>query len=121
MGRAGDRPAEGGEQPSNRLDVSVIVDGDSVDDRGDGRRDAVAVRRADRRAGVETAPAIITEYIHCFLATDLSVVDGVAGDDDEDIEVVAWPLSDLDRLIATMDDAKSLIGLLRLAREARPG
>ena len=29
--------------------------------------------------GFYTAPAILTEFIHCFLATDLSPVPGVAG------------------------------------------
>jgi ADP-ribose pyrophosphatase len=67
--------------------------------------------------GFYTAPAILTEYIHCFAATDLSPVDGVHADEDEDIEVVAWPLADLDALIARVRDAKSLVGLLRLARE----
>lgn len=66
--------------------------------------------------GFYAAPAVLTEFIHCFMATDLSPVDHPA-DDDEEIEVVPWPLSDLEALIAQMDDAKSLIGLLRLARE----
>ena len=39
--------------------------------------------------------------------------------EDEQIEVVAWPLADLDALIDQVRDAKSLIGLLRLARELR--
>jgi ADP-ribose pyrophosphatase len=68
--------------------------------------------------GFFTAPAILTEYIHCFLAEDLSAADGVDADADEDIEVVAWPLGDLDALIARVEDAKSLVGLLRL-RAAR--
>jgi ADP-ribose pyrophosphatase len=63
--------------------------------------------------GFFTAPAILQEYIHCFLATDLTPVahDPIA---EEAIEVVAWPLADLDALIAVVHDAKSLIGLLRL-------
>lgn len=71
--------------------------------------------------GFYTAPAIITEYIHCFLATGLTEVDAPPADEDEEIEVVRWPLADLDALIASMNDAKSLIGLLRLAREIAPG
>ncbi len=71
--------------------------------------------------GFFTAPAIITEFIHCFMATDLTPVDGAVGDDDEDIEVIAWPLADLDALIDRTDDAKTLIGLLRLARELGRG
>ncbi len=69
--------------------------------------------------GFFTAPAILQEYIHCFLATDLTPVahDPIA---EEAIEVVAWPLADLDALIAVVHDAKSLIGLLRL-RAGIPG
>lgn len=66
--------------------------------------------------GFYTAPAILTEFIHCFMATDLTPVDHPPVEEEE-IEVVPWPLSDLDTLIAQIDDAKSLIGLLRLARE----
>lgn len=69
--------------------------------------------------GFWTAPAILTEFIHCFMATDLTPVDGAAGDEDEMIEVVAWPLADLAALIDEVRDAKSLIGLLRLERELR--
>ena len=71
--------------------------------------------------GFYTAPAILTEFIHCYLATDLTPVDGVAADEDEAIEVVAWPLADLGSAIAQVRDAKTLIGLLRLERELRTG
>lgn len=66
--------------------------------------------------GFYTAPAILTEYIHCFLATDLRSVQHEPVEDEE-IEVVPWPLADLDALIERVEDAKTLIGLLRLARE----
>lgn len=67
--------------------------------------------------GFFTAPAILTEYIHCFKASDLSETDGAEPDEDEDIEVVPWPLDDLDALIARVEDAKSLVGLMRLRAE----
>ena len=63
--------------------------------------------------GFYTAPAILEEYIHCFLATDLSAVDHEPIPEEE-IEVVPVPLAHLDDLIAQVHDAKSLIGLLRL-------
>jgi 8-oxo-dGTP pyrophosphatase MutT (NUDIX family) len=66
--------------------------------------------------GFFTAPALLTEYIHCFMATDLTEVDH-PGIEEEEIEVVPWPLDDLDALIAQIEDAKTLVGLLRLARE----
>lgn len=53
------------------------------------------------------------EEVHLFLATELS--DGAADSgEDERIEVVRWPLADLDRAIAESRDAKTLIGLLLL-------
>lgn len=64
--------------------------------------------------GFFPAPAILTEYLHLFLATDLASVEDVVGDDDEQIERVEWPLSDLDGLISQVEDAKTLIGLMRL-------
>jgi ADP-ribose pyrophosphatase len=71
--------------------------------------------------GFYTAPAILTEFIHCFLATGLSPVEAVGADEDEAIEVVEWPLADIESAIACVRDAKTLIGLLRLERELRAG
>ena len=70
--------------------------------------------------GFFTAPAILEEYIHCFLATDLVPVDH-APIAEEAIEVVPWPLADLERLIGLVHDAKSLIGLLRLRHREDSG
>lgn len=67
--------------------------------------------------GFFTAPAILEEYIHCFLATDLTPVDHEPIEE-EGIEVVPWPLVEIDALIAIVHDAKSLIGLLRLRAHA---
>ncbi len=63
--------------------------------------------------GFYTAPAILEEYIHCFLATDLTEIEHEPIEEEE-ITVEAWPLARLDELIAQVHDAKSLIGLLRL-------
>jgi 8-oxo-dGTP pyrophosphatase MutT (NUDIX family) len=71
--------------------------------------------------GFYMSPAILTEFIHCFLATDLRELATEERperpSEDELIEVVPWPLADLDALVDQVRDAKSLIGLLRLARE----
>ncbi len=69
--------------------------------------------------GFYTAPAILTEFIHCFLATGLTPASGAAADEDEAIEVVEWPLAELGLAIDEVRDAKTLIGLLRLERELR--
>jgi ADP-ribose pyrophosphatase len=71
--------------------------------------------------GFYTAPAILTEFIHCFLATGLTAASGASADEDEAIEVVAWPLADLGGAIDEARDAKTLIGLLRLERELGAG
>jgi len=68
--------------------------------------------------GFYTAPAILEEYIHCFLATDLAPV-AHEPIPEEEIEVVPVPLRDLGALIDEVRDAKSLIGLLRLDRRLR--
>lgn len=60
------------------------------------------------------APAILTEVIHLFVATDLSPA-SAPGDPDEDIEIVRRPLTDLDALLEELEDAKSIVGLARYA------
>jgi ADP-ribose pyrophosphatase len=63
-------------------------------------------------------PGFCDEHITMFVATDLSDAHGgPAPEDDEHIEVVPWPLDDLDGAIAATSDGKTLIGLLWLARE----
>jgi ADP-ribose pyrophosphatase len=71
--------------------------------------------------GFYTAPAILTEFMHCFLATGLTPVSGGVPDEDEAIEVVEWPLADLGAAIDQVRDAKTLVGLLRLERELAAG
>jgi ADP-ribose pyrophosphatase len=53
------------------------------------------------------------EVVHVFHATGLSDRSADA-DENERIEIVRWPLDDLDGAIAATRDAKSLIGLLWL-------
>jgi ADP-ribose pyrophosphatase len=65
--------------------------------------------------GFYTAPAMITEFIHLFVATDLRPTE-VAPIPEEEIEVVRYPVSHLPSLIERVRDAKTLVGLLRLAR-----
>jgi ADP-ribose pyrophosphatase len=55
----------------------------------------------------------LDEIVHVFHATGLSDRDAEA-DHHERIEIVRWPLSDLDGAIAATRDAKTLIGLLWL-------
>ena len=62
-----------------------------------------------------TSPGFTNERVWLFLATDLSDCAGEP-DEDERIEVVPWPLSELDRAISECEDSKSLIALLWLVR-----
>jgi ADP-ribose pyrophosphatase len=51
-----------------------------------------------------------------FLATGLTAAQEPAeGDEDERIEIVPWPLDDLDGALAESEDSKTLIALLWLA------
>ncbi|MEA2272794.1 MAG: hypothetical protein QOI98_1502 [Solirubrobacteraceae bacterium] len=56
------------------------------------------------------------EQVHVFLATGLRDVDPPDDAPDERIEIVPWPLADLDGAIEAARDAKTLIGLLSLRR-----
>jgi 8-oxo-dGTP pyrophosphatase MutT (NUDIX family) len=55
------------------------------------------------------------ECVHLFLATEL-YPRSASRDEGERIEVVRWPLGELDAAIAQTRDAKTLIGMLWLAR-----
>jgi 8-oxo-dGTP pyrophosphatase MutT (NUDIX family) len=59
------------------------------------------------------SPGFAEEEITIFLATDLADARAESAEE-ERIEVVPWPLADLDSAIAECRDAKSLIGLLIL-------
>ncbi len=64
--------------------------------------------------GIYTSPGFTDERIDVFLATGLHDVSRPAVEEDERIEIVAWPLHRLDDAIAACEDAKSLIGLMLL-------
>jgi ADP-ribose diphosphatase len=64
-----------------------------------------------------TSPGFAEEEVIVYLATDLHDA-SAESDEDERLEVVAWPLAELDRAIEECRDAKSLIGML-LFRELR--
>jgi ADP-ribose pyrophosphatase len=64
-----------------------------------------------------TSPGFAEEEVRVFLATGLSDARAEA-EEEERIEIVPWPLEELDGAIAECVDSKSLIGLL-LFRELR--
>lgn len=68
--------------------------------------------------GFYPSPGYCDEHLTVFAATGLSDAHGgPAPEEDEHIEVVPWPLSDLDGALAETADAKTMLGLLWLARQ----
>ncbi len=67
----------------------------------------------DRLGGIYTAPGFSTEYIHFYLATQLTN-DRLTMDEDEVIDLIRLPLAEAIGLIHTgqIDDGKTVGGLL---------
>ena len=65
-----------------------------------------------------TSPGFAEEEVTVFVATGLSDADAEP-DPGERLEVVEWPLDDLDGAIEACRDSKSLVGLLLFASDAR--
>ncbi|HSK52557.1 MAG TPA: NUDIX hydrolase [Clostridia bacterium] len=72
-----------------------------------------------------TAPGFTTEYMHLYLATDLEPVDGerLGPDEDERLHLVRLPWPDAVAAVERGEivDAKSIVGLLWLARSGVDG
>jgi ADP-ribose pyrophosphatase len=66
-----------------------------------------------------TSPGFAEEEVTVFLATGLEEVADHEPDPEERIEIVRWPLAELDDAIEECGDAKSLIGLLMLRERLR--
>lgn len=69
--------------------------------------------RLERLCGFYTAPGFCTEFLHLFLATELSP-SPLKPDEDEAIELVRVPLAQVQGLIASGEirDVKTIAGLL---------
>jgi ADP-ribose pyrophosphatase len=70
-------------------------------------------RKIENLGGFYTIPGYGTEYLHCFVASDL-VPSRLIAEDTEDIELVRISLDEIPRLIASgeISDAKSIAALL---------
>jgi ADP-ribose pyrophosphatase len=70
-------------------------------------------RKIDKLGGFYATPGYGTEYLHCFLATDL-VPSRLVAEDTEDIELVRVSPDEIHRLIVSGEicDAKSIAALL---------
>jgi ADP-ribose pyrophosphatase len=71
-----------------------------------------AAARWERLASFYTAPGVLSEEMHVFLARDLSPA--TAEREEEDLRVEALPLADARRLLARGEirDGKSIVGIL---------
>ena len=58
-----------------------------------------------------TTPGFCRERMHLFFAEELDPGDA-SPEDDEELEVVRWPVSELAQNVGTIEDAKTLAGLL---------
>lgn len=79
-------------------------------------------RKLEHLVSFYTTPGFSTELMHLYLATELEP-DRLPSDDDESIQVVRLPLTDVVRFIAhgEIADAKTLVGLLMVVhRLSRP-
>ena len=106
------------ELPAGKLDA----EGESPEDTG--RRElAEEIGKAadtwEHLHSFYSSVGISDEEVHVFLATGLTDVQKPETDEDERIELVAWPLAELDAAIEECVDAKTLIGLLELRRRRR--
>jgi ADP-ribose pyrophosphatase len=68
-----------------------------------------------------TTPGFSDERVWWYLARDLSEDPDVVPDPGERIEIVPWPLDQLEAAIAECQDSKSLIALLWLAARSASG
>jgi 8-oxo-dGTP pyrophosphatase MutT (NUDIX family) len=67
-----------------------------------------------------TSPGFADEIIHLFLATGIADVDErPEAEEDERIDVETRPLADLDQILASNQDSKTLIALYRLKDRLR--
>ena len=80
-------------------------------------REETGLRGGDWKllASFFTTPGFSDELMHVYLATGL--VEGEPEpDEDEELEIVRVPRADVPRLLETVEDAKTLVGLLLLLR-----
>jgi len=61
-----------------------------------------------------TSVGVMDEEVHLYLASGLSRAVAAHAEENERIEIVSWPLSDLDYALELTRDSKTLIGLLML-------
>lgn len=78
-------------------------------------------RKVTRLGGFYSSPGFCTEYLHLYLATDLTP-SRLHAEDTEEIRVVRVPVSEISDLIASerICDSKSIAGLLYFLKYCSP-
>jgi len=78
--------------------------------------------KVERIGGFYSAPGYCTEYLHLYLATDLTS-SPLHAEDTESIELIRVPISQISSLITsgTICDAKSIAGLLTFLEYKKAG
>lgn len=66
-----------------------------------------------------TTPGFCRERMHLFFAHDLERGSGAPADD-EDLELVRWPVREIEPHLGELEDAKTLAGLLLYLQDAQP-
>jgi ADP-ribose pyrophosphatase len=102
------------EIPAGKLDV----EGESPLDTAKRELAEEIGRQADKWEEImsfHTSPGFSDERVWLYLATELAEAPEARADELERIEIVPWPLDQLDDAIADCEDSKSLIALLWLA------
>lgn len=69
-------------------------------------------------AAFYTTPGFCRERMHVFLAERVHAGDA-APQADEELELVRWPVPEIEARLAELEDAKTIAGLLLLLREVR--
>jgi ADP-ribose pyrophosphatase len=67
-----------------------------------------------------TTPGFCREYLHLYLAEGVERGDPAPADD-EQLELVRWPVDELEQRLAEIEDAKTLAGLLLYLHTRRTG
>ena len=63
-----------------------------------------------------TTPGFCRERMHLFFAEGVEAGDA-SPDEDEDVELVRWPVAEIERHLHEIEDAKTLAGLLLFLRD----
>jgi ADP-ribose pyrophosphatase len=69
--------------------------------------------------GFWTSPGFLREYMHVFVAEELEAGESDP-DEDEEVEIVRWPVAEIAGRIGELEDAKTIAGLLLYLRSRDP-